>query len=84
MYTRAKTAFDTHRIKVTDWKSMVPELNNKNTLLVPHCLDGDCADAIKKETAEISKSAAEIDPRAPSMGAKCKSIPEPCLDHITN
>jgi hypothetical protein len=69
-YSRAKAAYDSHRIKVTEWNAVVPELNNKNTLLVPHCLNGDCADAIKQETAEISKTAAEVDPRAPSMGAK--------------
>jgi prolyl-tRNA synthetase len=75
MYSRAKAAYDSHRIKVTDWNAVVPELNNKNTLLVPHCLNGDCADAIKQETAEISKTVAEVDPRAPSMGAKSLCVP---------
>jgi len=75
MYSRAKAAYDSHRVEVTDWNAVVPALNNRNTLSVPHCLDGNCADAIKQETADICKAAAEVDPRAPSMGAKSLCIP---------
>lgn len=72
MYNRAKAAYDSHRVEVTDWADVVPRLNEKNVLWIPHCLNGDCADAVKKETAEMCKTTAEIDPRAPSMGAKGK------------
>ncbi|OCK99481.1 prolyl-tRNA synthetase [Cenococcum geophilum 1.58] len=75
MYNRAKEAYLSHRIEVTDWSDMVPRLNEKNVLLIPHCLDGDCADAVKKETADMCKTTAEIDIRAPSMGAKALCIP---------
>jgi len=75
MYSRAKAAYDSHRIEVTDWDAVIPTLNDKSILLIPHCLDGDCADAIKKETADMCKTAAEVDPRAPSMGAKSLCIP---------
>jgi prolyl-tRNA synthetase len=75
MYNKAKDSYSSHRIEVTKWDDIVPRLNEKNVLLLPHCLDGDCADAIKKETAELSKTAADVDPRAPSMGAKCMYFP---------
>jgi prolyl-tRNA synthetase len=72
MLARAKTEYDAHRIEVTSWDHVIEKLNEKNVLLIPHCLDGACADAIKKETADMCKTLAEVDPRAPSMGAKCK------------
>jgi prolyl-tRNA synthetase len=75
MLSRAKAEFDSHRIEVTNWNDVIPTLNDKNVLLIPHCLDGDCADAIKKETADMCKTATEVDPRAPSMGAKSLCIP---------
>jgi prolyl-tRNA synthetase len=75
MYDKAKEAYFSHRIEVTEWADIVPRLNEKNILLVPHCLGGDCADAVKKETADMCKTSAEIDPRAPSMGAKALCIP---------
>ena len=70
MLSRTKAEFDSHRIEVTSWDSVIQTLNNKNVLLIPHCLDGDCADVIKKETADMCKTATEVDPRAPSMRAK--------------
>ncbi len=71
MFTRAKKEYDEHRVKVTDWEVVVPTLNKKNVVLIPSCLDGDCCDAVKDETAVKGKSdqAAE-DAKAPSMGAK--------------
>ena len=78
MFSRAKTAYDSHRVPVTEWDNVIPTLNDKNVLLVPHCLDGDCADAVKKETADLCKTAADVDPRAPSMGAKCECYNRHC------
>jgi prolyl-tRNA synthetase len=75
MLSRAKAEFDSHRVEVTNWDDVIPKLNDKNVLLIPHCLGGDCADAIKKETAEMCKTATEVDPRAPSMGAKSLCVP---------
>jgi hypothetical protein len=71
MFSRAKKEYDEHRVKVTDWEAVVPTLNKKNVVLIPNCLDGDCCDAVKDETAAKGKSdqAAE-DAKAPSMGAK--------------
>lgn len=75
MYNKAKEAYLSHRVEVTKWEDVVPRMNEKNVLLLPHCLDGDCADAIKKETAELCKTTGEVDARAPSMGAKCTYTP---------
>jgi prolyl-tRNA synthetase len=71
MLTRAKKEYEDHRKVVTDWDTIVPTLNAKNVVLIPSCLDGDCCDAVKDETAAKGKSdnAAE-DAKAPSMGAK--------------
>lgn len=71
MFERAKKEYDAHRKVVTDWEEVVPVLNGKNVVLIPHCLDGDCADAVKDETAKKGQAAnAEEDSKAPSMGAK--------------
>jgi prolyl-tRNA synthetase len=71
MFSRAKKEYDAHRVKVTNWDTVVPTLNAKNVVLLPSCLDGDCCDKVKDETAAKGKSdnAAE-DAKAPSMGAK--------------
>ncbi|KAL9079251.1 MAG: hypothetical protein Q9157_001869 [Trypethelium eluteriae] len=76
MYNRAKTDFDSHRKVITDWNEVVPTLNAKNVIIIPHCLEGGCEDKIKELTARKSEgdSAAE-DARAPSMGAKSLCIP---------
>lgn len=69
MLDRARKEYDDHRKVVTKWDEVIPTLNGKNVLLIPHCLDGKCADDVKDETA----GAAE-DGKAPSMGAKGKLI----------
>jgi prolyl-tRNA synthetase len=81
MFSRAKKEYDAHRKQVTDWEEIVPVLNGKNVVIIPHCLDGDCADAIKDETAKIGQAANAVeDVKAPSMGAKGMSIdPAPSL-----
>jgi prolyl-tRNA synthetase len=66
MLARARKEYDEHRIVVKKWEDLVPVLNKKNVVLIPHCEDGDCADKVKDET-----SGAGEDEKAPSMGAKC-------------
>jgi prolyl-tRNA synthetase len=73
MISHAKAERDS--LETTSWDDVISKLNDKNVLLIPHCLAGDCADAIGKETEEMHKTAAEVDPRAPSMGAKSLCIP---------
>lgn len=76
MFERAKEQYDEHRVKVTDWETIIKVLNEKNVVLIPSCLGGDCCDAVKDETAAKGKadSAAE-DAKQPSMGAKSLCIP---------
>lgn len=75
MFDRAKKEYDSHRKMVTEWEQIVPVLNGKNVVLVPHCADGDCADAVKDETAKLGQAANAVeDAKAPSMGAKGTSI----------
>ncbi|KAF2405240.1 prolyl-tRNA synthetase [Trichodelitschia bisporula] len=76
MLARARKEYDEHRKSITLWDEILPALNGKNVVLIPHCLGGDCADAIKDETAALQKAAgAQEDARAPSMGAKSLCIP---------
>ena len=80
MFSRAKKEYDIHRKQVTDWEEIIPALNGKNVVLIPHCLDGDCADAVKDETAKKGQAANAVeDEKAPSMGAKGMST-EPATD----
>lgn len=74
MLTRARQKYQDHIKYTSSWDEVVPLLNAKNVIRMPHCGDGDCAEAVKKETAAICKTENE-DPRAPSMGAKALCVP---------
>ncbi len=69
MLERARKKYHDHIKYASSWDEVVPLLNAKNVIRMPHCGSGDCAEAVKKETAEMCKTA-DMDPRAPSMGAK--------------
>lgn len=71
MLERARAAYHEHIKYTTSWDEVLPLLNAKNVLRIPHCGGGDCADLVKKETAEACKLE-NTDPRAPSMGMKGK------------
>ncbi len=75
MYERAKAEYDSHVIKVTDWKDFVPTLDKKNVILIPWCNTSPCEDAIKDRSARQVETDEPIDDRAPSMGAKSLCIP---------
>jgi prolyl-tRNA synthetase len=77
MYNKAETAFRTHRIQLTNWSDVVPALDAKNVVLIPHCLDEKCEDTIKDLTTGREDSAAEgpAEKKAPSMGMKSLCIP---------
>jgi prolyl-tRNA synthetase len=76
MLARARKEYDDHRVVVTDWEKVVPTVNGKNVVLIPHCEDGDCADAVKDETAKKGQTEGQPeDGKAPSMGAKALCIP---------
>lgn len=76
MYLRAKNDFDTHIVKLTEWKDVVPTLDAKNVILIPWCEDSECEDTIKDRSAKKEIADGEVqDDRAPSMGAKSLCIP---------
>ncbi|KAH9827015.1 putative proline--tRNA ligase [Teratosphaeria destructans] len=74
MFAKASAEYAEHRKLVTEWKDFVPELNKKNLLIVPFCLQGDCEDQIKEDSSGRIEGQ-EVDARAPSMGAKSLCIP---------
>jgi prolyl-tRNA synthetase len=74
LFERASEAYASRRKIVQEWKDFVPTLHQKNALIVPHCLGGECEDQIKKDSAGNLDSQ-EVDARAPSMGAKSLCIP---------
>lgn len=76
MYSKAEASFRSHRLVVTEWDEVVPALDSKNVVLIPHCLQEKCEDKIK----EITKGAPDesdgpADQKAPSMGMKSLCIP---------
>ena len=76
LFSRADKDFREHRKLITDWKDFVPALNDKNVVLIPHCLDGECEDKIKDLSARKPEGdSSKTDDRAPSMGAKSLCIP---------
>jgi prolyl-tRNA synthetase len=76
LYDKADAAFKSHIVKVTDWKDFVPALNNKDVILIPHCLTEECEDEIKDKSARKPEGDdTPEDEKAPSMGAKSLCIP---------
>ncbi|MCG8390557.1 MAG: His/Gly/Thr/Pro-type tRNA ligase C-terminal domain-containing protein, partial [Cytophagales bacterium] len=76
MYDKADKAFREHRLQVTNWDEVVPALDNKNVVIIPHCLDGDCEDRIKQLTVgKPDQSEGPDNQKAPSMGMKSLCIP---------
>ncbi|KAL2170470.1 hypothetical protein VTG60DRAFT_4850 [Thermothelomyces hinnuleus] len=78
MYNRAEAAYREHRLKITKWEEVVPALDAKNVVIIPHCLVPECEEKIKELTAGRSDDAAENVPegqKAPSMGMKSLCIP---------
>ncbi|KAJ6102262.1 Prolyl-tRNA synthetase class II [Penicillium sp. IBT 16267x] len=77
LYARADAVFKAHRKQITNWDEFVPELNQKNLLIVPSCLTEECEDQIKDMSARKAEedSGEAEDSKAPSMGAKSLCIP---------
>ena len=75
LYDKADQAFKSHVKTVTDWKDFVPALNDKNVILMPHCLQEKCEDEVKELSARKEEGDEPEDARAPSMGAKSLCIP---------
>jgi prolyl-tRNA synthetase len=74
MLERARKMYLEHIKYTSKWDEVVPLLNEKNVIRMPHCGQGDCAELVKKQTAELCKTE-KVDERAPSMGAKALCVP---------
>lgn len=76
LYSKADASFRAHVKQVTKWDDFVPTLNDKNVILIPHCLTEECEDQVKELSArrDVGDDTPE-DARAPSMGAKSLCIP---------
>ncbi|KAM6492523.1 prolyl-tRNA synthetase [Amanita muscaria] len=72
MFNRAKKVYDSRVIPVTDWKDVVPTLDNKCIIVIPWCEVEACEDDIKERSGRASEP---TDERAPSAGAKSLAIP---------
>ncbi|GAB1319411.1 hypothetical protein MFIFM68171_09621 [Madurella fahalii] len=77
MYNKAEAAYRAHRLKITDWNEVVPALDAKNVVIIPHCLVPECEDKVKELTTGRSDEAPDTPEgqRAPSMGMKSLCIP---------
>ncbi|TVY78139.1 putative proline--tRNA ligase [Lachnellula suecica] len=76
MYNKAEASFRSHRINITNWDEVVPALDARNVVLIPHCLAEKCEDKIKDlTTGNQEEAAGPADAKAPSMGMKSLCIP---------
>ncbi|KAL1841330.1 hypothetical protein VTJ49DRAFT_7167 [Mycothermus thermophilus] len=78
MYDRADAAYRAHRLQITKWEDVVPALDAKNVVLIPHCLTEPCEKRIKELTVSDGDQGADKAPdgqKAPSMGMKSLCIP---------
>lgn len=76
LYTKAEASFRAHRLNITNWSEVVPALDAKNVVLIPHCLAEKCEDKIKdltKGKPEETEGPEEL--KAPSMGMKSLCVP---------
>jgi len=71
MFARARTEMTDHVKVVTKFEDFLSGLDEKCLLQAPFCGAEDCEDTIK----DLSKKDADLEPGAPSMGAKSLCIP---------
>jgi prolyl-tRNA synthetase len=72
MFSRAKETYQSRVKEVTHWGDVVPNLDNKNIVVIPWCDVEACEDDIKERSG---RAAEQQDERAPSAGAKSLAIP---------
>lgn len=76
MYSKAEASFRAHRLVLTKWDEVVPALDAKNVVLIPHCLKEKCEDQVKELTKGAPDEAeGPADMKAPNMGMKSLCIP---------
>jgi len=72
MFNHAKETYQSRVKEVTRWEDVVPNLDNKNIVVIPWCDEEACEDDIKERSG---RAAEQQDERAPSAGAKSLAIP---------
>lgn len=50
MFARAKEAYDSRIVEVTEWDKFVPALDGKNVVVIPWCEEEACEDDIKERS----------------------------------
>jgi prolyl-tRNA synthetase len=75
LYNKAEAAFRSHRIVIKNWEEVVPALDAKNVVLIPHCLEEKCENIIKEITTGKPDESEGEGNKAPSMGMKSLCIP---------
>ncbi len=77
MYNKAEATFREHRVQITEWDKVVPALDAKNVVLIPHCLAPSCEDKIKELTTGRADESPDVpeSQKAPTMGMKSLCIP---------
>lgn len=76
LYNKADAAFRAHRIQIVDWEKVIPALDAKNVVLIPHCLAEKCEDKIKDlTTGKQEEVEGPEQMKAPSMGMKSLCVP---------
>lgn len=75
MYARADKSFREHRLQLTNWDDVIPALDSKNVVLIPHCLGMACEDRIKELTTGTPELTGDGQTKAPTMGMKSLCIP---------
>lgn len=71
MFAKAKRELDENLVTAKAWSEFVGALDKSKIIMAPFCGIEDCEDEIK----EMSKADVEVEPGAPSMGAKSLCIP---------
>merc|ERR1712083_242629 len=71
LFKRAKGELDTHLSVVESWDGFVTALEKGHGIQAPFCGIEECEDTIK----DMSKADIEVEPGAPSMGAKSLCVP---------
>ena len=76
MFAKAKRELDENLVTVKKWDDFVAALDKSKIIMAPFCGAEECEDVIK----DMSKADVEVEPGAPSMGAKSLCIPfqQPC------
>jgi prolyl-tRNA synthetase len=77
LYLKADKSLCEHHFQITEWDKVVPTLDAKNLVLIPHYLTADCEDSIKElTTGKLEEGHNTRGPhKAPTMGMKSLYIP---------